>query len=137
MIWTSVTIPGFEHYVISTDGEVINTRTLNRLKGWYNEDGYQRLKLTNVKSFSLQYVHRLVALAFIPKIEGKPEVHHKDDDRKNNKKSNLAWVTHQENIDFIYNHGSKKFDRIETGPIENINQQEEEYILPNDDDLPF
>lgn len=42
-------------------------------------------------------VHRLVALAFIPKIEGKNCINHIDGNPKNNNVSNLEWCNHSEN----------------------------------------
>lgn len=37
------------------------------------------------------YVHRLVAMAFIPNPDGLPEVNHKDENSLNNVESNLEW----------------------------------------------
>ncbi|MDT0722590.1 NUMOD4 motif-containing HNH endonuclease [Staphylococcus haemolyticus] len=42
-------------------------------------------------------VHRLVAYAFIPKIEGKNCINHIDGNPKNNNVENLEWCNHLEN----------------------------------------
>lgn len=45
-----------------------------------------------------KYIHRLVAIAFIPNPENKEEVDHIDCDTLNNEASNLKWVTRKENL---------------------------------------
>lgn len=60
--------------------------------------GYQRVTLSKngkTKRFS---VHRLVALHFLDKVEGKDIVNHLDNNPSNNHVSNLEWCTHQENM---------------------------------------
>lgn len=51
-------------------------------------------------------VHRLVAQAFLPNPNNFPEVDHIDDNPKNNKASNLQWVTRQQNMDKMYSHST-------------------------------
>jgi hypothetical protein len=43
------------------------------------------------------YIHRLVALAFIPNHENKRVVDHINRNRTDNRVENLRWVTHSEN----------------------------------------
>ena len=57
-------------------------------------NGYRTVCLPSRKT---EYVHRLVAKAFVPNPDGKPCVNHIDSNPLNNNASNLEWVTVQEN----------------------------------------
>jgi hypothetical protein len=47
--------------------------------------------------FKDEFIHRIVAIAFVPKVEGKPHVNHRDGVKANNHYTNLEWCTPQEN----------------------------------------
>lgn len=60
--------------------------------------GYNRVYLYKDGVKHSKRVYRLVAEAFLPRIEGKNYVNHRDSDRANDCVSNLEWCTHEENI---------------------------------------
>lgn len=64
------------------------------------EFGYLTVNLSNGERGNVShfFVHRLVAEAFTPNPDNKPQVHHADHNKQNNNISNLSWVTASENI---------------------------------------
>ena len=61
-------------------------------------NGYKRVKVYKDGVRKTVSVHRLVAQAFIPNKENKPQVNHKDGNKANNHVDNLEWATAKENI---------------------------------------
>lgn len=60
--------------------------------------GYWTVSLCKDSKHKRKRVHRLVALAFIPNPENKPEVNHIDGNVKNASLDNLEWATGKENV---------------------------------------
>jgi len=84
-------------YIIYSDGRVYSTRYNKFLKGDINRGGYHTVTLYYKGNRKTKKIHRLVAEAFIPKVEGKDYVNHIDGDKDNNDVSNLEWCTVYEN----------------------------------------
>lgn len=110
-IWKDVV--GFEgRYKVSNNGKILSINSKRSknpilLKPVYTKDGYQRVSLSlgdrhHKRSIA---VHILVAKAFIPNPKNKPQVNHKDGNKKNNHVDNLEWSTGKENIQHAINHG--------------------------------
>jgi hypothetical protein len=103
----NIIIKGFEHYLVDKNGIVYNSKAARgmrpgapaQLKSWPNKNnGYHTVVLRNgVDKPTCQYVHRLVAGAYLPNPLNLPEVNHKDFDVSNNKLENLEWVTTKQN----------------------------------------
>lgn len=117
-----------DYYEISTLG---NIRSLDRvnfsvsnsiyikrgklLKTHLDKDGYSQITVMfDSKERGLKKIHRLVAEAFIPNIENKPQINHKNGIKSDNRVENLEWCTASEN----------QFHAIKTGLRKNKKQLE-------------
>jgi hypothetical protein len=107
---------GFSDYTIDTLGRVYNTRLKQYMSSFPNNIGYIQVSLTHdTKGKVNRLVHRLVAEAFIPNPDNLTDVDHIDEDKTNNKKSNLRWIKHAENVQTKYD--NKKSTAIDVGAI--------------------
>jgi hypothetical protein len=108
-------------YEISNYGQV---RTLSRtvirntqgnfekegqlIKSYLTPKGYCRTQVKKGNKYKNVMVHRLVADAFIPNIDNKPFVNHKNGIKHDNHFQNLEWCTSSENQIHAYDNGLKK-----------------------------
>lgn len=100
-------IQGYEKYHITASGEVYNSATGRKLKPFQNERGYDMISVSiNGKKRTLK-IHRLVALHFLPPVDGKQQVNHKDGNKQNNCLENLEWCTNAENNKHAFDIGLK------------------------------
>lgn len=90
-------------YQVSNLGRVKRVTTGRVLKGSKITGGYLGVSLYKNSVMSTKKIHRLVAEAFIPNPESKSQVNHIDENKTNNKVSNLEWMTAKENS----NHGTR------------------------------
>ena len=93
-IWK--TIDNFSNYEISSCGNIKN-KTTNNILTPNIRSGYANISIKNDENkYVHMRAHRLVALAFIPNIDNKLTVNHKDHNKLNNNVDNLEWSTHSE-----------------------------------------
>lgn len=107
-------VKGYEgHYEVSDKGRIkVVKRRIESSRGdgysysWKEKilkptrlpNGYVRVCLYKDKSRKFLCVHRLVAIAFLPNPENKPQVNHKNGNREDNRLENLEWATSSENL---------------------------------------
>lgn len=103
-IWKD--IEGYEGlYQVSNTGRVrsLNYRCTGEtktIKPRTSKLGYKGVNLCKNGKCKSCYIHRLVALAFIPNPNNYPVVNHKDENPKNNTVENLEWCTQEYNNNY-------------------------------------
>jgi len=98
-------IKDFEDYLIFSSGKVFSLKSNKYLKPCIDSSGYYYIVLRNNKKHYNKSIARLTAQAFIPNLDNKPQINHKDGNKINNDVLNLEWMTHAENIQHAYNIG--------------------------------
>lgn len=123
-VWRNVPIKEYAHlYQVSNLGHVRSKdrwikqkngskafKTGRILKPLSDGRGYLKVVLCNKPYRRRLFIHRLVALAFIPNPNNLPEVNHINENKRDNCASNLEWCTRLYNI----NYGTLNKRRIKT-----------------------
>lgn len=97
------------NYYVSNFGNVkkVNAKngTEKLIRGDLNSTGYRRVQFTLEGELRRYFVHRLVAIEFLPNPQNFPVVNHKDGNKLNCNASNLEWTTQSKNADHAFDMG--------------------------------
>ena len=137
---TWVMIDGFPFYEVSNEGHVRTiqhtiirkngapfTVRAKELLGSDNGSGYLRVYLYKDGIKKREYIHRLVASAFIENPNNAPFINHKDNDPTNNAVENIEWCTHEENMAWMRKQGR---DKRTNAWLNNLHKSQEKYYKP-------
>ena len=95
-IWKD--IEGCSNHQVSNMGRIY-VKSINTIVYGHLAHGYRHVSIQDDAGNKHQYtIHKLVAQAFVPNPDNKPQVDHIDSDPQNNKASNLRWVTQEEQL---------------------------------------
>lgn len=110
--WRAIGSIGYE---ISNEGRIRNSRT-GKIRKLMDNRTYLHITITKNRKERYSFdIHVLVAETFIgPKPPGH-EVNHKDGNKRNNKHTNLEWVTHSKNMKHAY---ATKLSPTKLNPIQ-------------------
>ncbi len=91
-------IKGFEKYAISNYAVIINIKTGKVIKQRTNKYGYKRVNLYANSKMKVVNVHKIVANAYLDKIENKNSIDHINRVKTDNCVSNLRYCNASENM---------------------------------------
>ena len=107
-------------YDVTESGIVVNAKTGKVLHQYKSTHGYLRVALCENGKQKRVFVHRLVAMKYIPNPHNLPQVNHKNGVKTDNRVENLEWCTASENQQhrrYVLKSGNRRVKRIETDTI--------------------
>lgn len=127
-VWAPFPIKGYPDYTVSNYGRVKSMKKNSvkilkwreTYKNYYNVAPFKADQKTQ-KQF---YIHRLVALAFIPNPNKYPQVNHKNCNKADNHVSNLEWCNDQFNKDHAKENGLIKYRKGEESHLSRLKEKD-------------
>lgn len=86
-----------------------------------DSNGYQIVGLYRNGVSKSNWVHRLVAQAFIPNLKNLSDVNHKDEIKTNNNLDNLEWISHRDNLN--YGRRNERISESVSKPIQQLDMK--------------
>lgn len=117
-------LQNYSNYRIYPDGRIYSEFINRFISPTFDSGKYLQVTLVNDDGERKTIkVHRLVASAFLPNLDEKREINHKDFDKTNNSVENLEWCDRDYNVQYNFNH------RDYTEQIEKMSPLMKEQVL--------
>lgn len=101
--WKVIEIDGEKtNYEVSDSGKVRRINNHHIVKATLNSAGYLLIRIRHQGKTITEFLHRLVAKAFVPNPYGFNIVNHIDEDKENDRADNLEWCDKSYNLKYSY-----------------------------------
>ena len=121
-------VPSYPGFYASRDGRIWSEKSNQWKKIVQHISGKGEVYLSVAIAHCPRRVHRLIAEAWVPNPEGKPEVNHIDGDKLNNSIENLEWVTRAENAQHAYDTGLSRAVKGVGSRVSKLNADQVKWI---------
>ena len=122
-IWKPIIIDNINYPYYINQFCIIKNLKNKLMKPMLTLNGYHSVVLRSECGVRLAiFIHRILALLFIPNPTNKPFVNHIDGNKLNNNIDNLEWCTHRENMQHAWDTGLHKEKKITNDIKEQIKE---------------